>query len=295
MRPAAFALVLLLAGGCTAAAEVTEPAAEMTAPTITASATPSVDEVTVDPCLLLTETEVETALSVTVESSRLQTDPLTRAFTFALPDRSCEYYGLPAGALETPAATAPPSDVAGPSDLAGPSDVAVPSEPQVDETLEALDAAVAEPSQDLLARARSDVERIEQQIGALELVVSVNPERLSREAFETYCERRLQQLAQGERAASEPEDLAAAVAGLGSRFVEEATDRATDVGGIGDAARWYPALAQLHVLVGDRAFVVTSLKQSPMMAAMLYDANVEPTYDPPPEFVELARLAAGRF
>jgi hypothetical protein len=282
LRPLAFALVLMLVAGCTGAADVAEPEAEVSAPAITATTTPTVDQVTVDPCLLLTETEVETALSVTIQSSRLQSDPLTRAFTFPLPERSCVYYGVAEEVLATPTtATDPP--VAS----------TTPSEPRVDEALEELDRAVAQPGDDVLARARRDADRLERQYGTLELVVSVHPERLSREQFETYYERRLRQLTRP-GGASEPNGLAAAVAGRGAPFVEEATDRATDVGGIGDAARWYPALAQLHVLVGDVAFVVTSLKQSPMMAGMLFDVRVEPTYDPPPEFVELARLAADR-
>lgn len=282
MRPLALALALMSATGCTGAAGVTDAAADLTAPTLAAGPTPAAHEVAVDPCLLLTETEVETALSLTIESSRLQRDPVMRAFMFALPDRSCEYYGVPEGVLETPSAVAP---------SAGP--VTPPSERKADAALDELDDAAGEPGRDL-AQTLRDAEWIERQFGALELVVSVNLERLSREQFETYCKRRLQRLAHAEPGVGEPDDLAAAVAGLGSRFVEEATDRATDVGGIGDAARWYPALAQLHVLVGDRAFVVTSLKQSPMMAGMLFDDHVEPTYDPPPAFVELARLAADR-
>jgi hypothetical protein len=284
LRPLAFALVLVLAAGCTAAADVAEPDAEVSAPAVTATTTPTVDQVTVDPCLLLTETEVETALSVTIQSSRLQSDPLTRAFTFPLPERSCVYYGVVEEVLSTPEATGPP--------VASATPFATPSEPRVDDTLEERDGAVAQRGDDVLARARRDAERLERQRGALVLVVSVHPERLSREQFETYYERRLRQLVQPDRPSDD--GLAAAVAGRGAPFVEEATDRATDVGGIGDAARWYPALAQLHVLVGDVAFVVTGLKQSPMMAGMLFDARVEPTYEPPLEFVDLARLAADR-
>jgi hypothetical protein len=277
LRPLAFPLVIVLAAGCTAAADVAEPDVEMSAPAVTATTTPTVDQVTVDPCLLLTETEVETALSVTIQASRLQSDPLTRALTFPLPEPSCVYYGVVDEVLETPTPTAS----------------AVPSEPRVDAASEQLDEAVAQPGDDVLARARRDAERLERQFGTLELVVSVHPQRLSREQFETYYQWRLRQLTQID-GASEFDGLAAVVAGRGAGFVEEATDRATDVGGIGDAARWYPALAQLHVLAGDVAFMVTSLKQSPMMAGMLFDARVEPTYDPPPEFVELARLAADR-
>jgi hypothetical protein len=277
LRPLAIALVLVLAAGCTAAAEVAEPYVEMSAPAVTATTTPTVDQVTVDPCLLLTETEVEAALSVTIQSSRLQSDPLTRAFTFPLPERSCVYYGVAEEALGTPA----------------PAASAVPSGPPFAAAAEELGGAIAQPGDDVLARARSDAERLERQSGPLELVVSVHPERLSRDQFETYYEWRLRQLTQVDRA-SEFDGLAAAVAGRGARFVEEATGRATDVGGIGDAARWYPALAQLHVLDGDVVFVVTSLKQSPMIAGMLFHARVEPTYDPPPEFVDLARLAVDR-
>ena len=277
LRPLAFALILFVAAGCTGAADVAEPAAEMSAPAVTATGTPTVDQVTVDPCLLLTETEVETALSVTIRSSRLQSDPLTRAFTFPLPERSCVYYGVADGVLEPPA----------------PTTSVPPSGPRVDGASEELQPVAAQRGDDVLARARRDAERLQQQFGTLELVVSVHPDRLSREQFETHYERRLRQLTQID-GASEFDGLAAAVAARAARFVEEATDRATDVGGIGDAARWYPALAQLHVLVGDVAFVVSSIKESPRMAGMLFDARVEPTYDPPPELVELARLAADR-
>jgi hypothetical protein len=280
-RPVVLALVLMLATGCTGAADVTGPAVEMPAPAMKATMTPTVDQVTLDPCLLLTETEVETALSVTIESSSLQSDPLTRALMFPLPDRSCGYYSVSPVALNV--STAPSPSVPSP----------VPADPKVGEALEELDKQISPPGHSVLGHAWREVERLERRFAALELVVSVNPKRLSREQFETYYEQRLRRLAQID-GAGEPDGLAAAVAGMRARFVQEATDRATDVGGIGDAARWYPALAQLHVLVGDVAFVVTSLKHSPMTAGLLFDARVEPTYDPPPEFVELARLAADR-
>lgn len=279
-RPLAFAVVLMLGGGCAGAADSSETAIELTATSTAVSDVARIDDVAVDPCSLVTEAEVEKALSVTIDFARLQSDPLTRAFTFALPERSCEYYGV----VQTPT-----SDAVG-----SPADPDLPSEPRVDEALEELDESVEDPTRGLLERAREDVDRVEAKFGASELLVGVHTERLSLDEFETYCERRIRELGRIDRSAGETDDLAAAVAGMGSRFVKEATDRATDVGGVGDAARWYPALAQLHVLVGDTAFVVTSFKQSPMMAGMLFDAPVEPIYDPPPEFVDLARLAADR-
>lgn len=271
-RPLALVAVLTLGGACTGAVATPDDTAEV-------GTMAAAQGVAVDPCSLLTETEVEKALSVTIESSRLRSDdPLAQAFTFALSEQVCEYYGV----LERSPADA---GVQGSSER--------PSELRVDEALEDLDESLGETNQGL-ARARRQSDRVEAQFRALELSVSVHPRPLTRDQFETFYQRRIQELGLGADGGSEDEDLAAAVVGQASRFVEEATDRATDVGGIGDAARWYPALAQLHVLVGDVAFVVTSLKQSPMMAGMLFDAPVEPIYDPPPEFVELARIAADR-
>jgi hypothetical protein len=262
-RPVVVGL-LVLANACTGAA----------APDHTTEldgAMASARHVAVDPCSLLTEGEVEKALSVTIGSSRVSADdPLARALAVAPSERVCEYYGVPAVAPAT-----------------GPR----PSELRVDEALEELDASLERPNRGV-ASARRRADEVESQVRAQELSVSVHPRPLRREQFDTLLQRRLRGLAltQG----SDDEELTAAVVGQGARFVEEATDRATDVGGIGDAARWYPALAQLHVLVGDVAFVVTSLEQSPMMAGMLFDTTVEPVYDPPPEFVELARIAAER-
>jgi hypothetical protein len=269
----ALGVALLLAAACagpaTTAGHTTEVVGTMA----------SARRVAVDPCSLLTKREVEEALSVTIGAARLRSnDPLAQAFAFAPSEQVCEYSGvLGSPTVPADAVTSPPSEVA--------------SELRVDEALEELDMSIEQPDPGV-ARARQRADMVEAQVRALELSVSVHPRPLDRRQFDTFHQRRIRQL--GSRAGREDDALAAAVVGQGSRFVEEATDRATDVGGIGDAARWYPALAQLHVLVGDVAFAVTSLEQSPMMAGMLLDTAVEPVYDPPPEFVELARIAAQR-
>jgi len=271
----ALTLVLALTGGCTGVATAPGNDAEVVG-------TMAARGVAVDPCSLVTTVEVEKALSTTIGSSRQRTDdPLTQAFTFALSEQVCEYYGVPGTPSRSPADAA----ASGPSERA--------SELRVDEALEEIDESLGESNQNLV-RARQHADKVEAHLRALELSVIVHPRPLSRDQFETFHEHRMLQFAFGGHGGIEDEDLAAAVVGRASRFVEEATDRATDVGGIGDAARWYPALAQLHVLVGDVAFGVTSLKQSPMMTGMLFDASVEPVYDPPPELVELARIATDR-
>jgi hypothetical protein len=271
----ALALVLALTGACTGVAAAPGNDADVVG-------TMAARGVTVDPCSLLTTVEVEKALSTTIGSSRQRTDdPMTQAFTVALSEQVCEYYGVPGTPSRSPTDTA----ASGPSERA--------SELRVDEALEEIDESLGESNQNVV-RARQHADKIEAHLRALELSVIVHPRPLSRDQFETFHEHRMREFAVGGRVRSEDEDLAAAVVGRASRFVEEATDRATDVGGIGDAARWYPALAQLHVLVGDVAFGVTSLKQSPMMTGMLFDTPVEPVYDPPPELVELARIAADR-
>ncbi|HSK95768.1 MAG TPA: hypothetical protein VK891_04045 [Euzebyales bacterium] len=240
----------------------------------------SARRVAVDPCSLLTEREVEEALSVTIGATRLRSgDPLAQAFAFAPSDRVCEYSGV------VPPPTAAPSDAVS----RAPSEHA--SELRVDEALEELDGSLEQPDQGVASALRR-ADQIEAQVRTLELSVSVHPRPLDRAQFESFHQRRIRELQS--RDGRRHDALAAAVVDQGSRFVDEATDRATDVGDIGDAARWYPALAQLHVLVGDVAFVVTSLKQSPMMAGLLFDTDVEPVYDPPPEFVELARIVAER-
>jgi hypothetical protein len=269
-RPVGVGLLLLLGGAC-AGAGMSGHTAELQGTMAAAR------RVAVDPCALVSEAEVEKALSMTIGSSRVRSDdPLARAFAVAPSERVCEYYGVPASAEPSPA----DDRVSRPSGRR--------ADVRVDEVLAELEAMLDRRDRRVtMARWRAD--EIASRLRAQELSVSVHPRPLSREQFDALLQRRLRGLK-----AERGDELTAAVVGQGARFVEEATDRATDVGGVGDAARWYPSLAQLHVLVGDVAFVITSLEQSPMMAGMLFDTTVEPTYDPPPEFVDLARIAAER-
>lgn len=275
-RPVVVAVLLLMVGGCSGAAESSDVAPD--APVAWADGDTAVPAD--GPCALLSEAEVEQALSATIISSRIPpSDALTRSFTFTLPDEVCEYYGP----------RVLPSPSAGEREQLErfPKDPDLPSELGVDEALDELETTIDRANQGLDA-AKAEAEHIESQLGALELSVSVSAERLSREEFEVRYERRVEAFARDDAAAG-PGALAVDLS-----FVEEATDGAKDIGGIGDAARWYPAMAQLDVLVGDTAFAISSLEQAPMMAGMVFGVPVDPLYDPPPELVDIARLAVER-
>jgi hypothetical protein len=260
---------LLLLAGCTGAADSSDVAAD--APVAWAAGDTTAPAG--GPCALLSEVEVEQALSATITSSQAQSsDALTRAFTFTLPDDVCEYYGP----------RALPSDAAGGGEPfeGSPGDVDLPSE-TVDETLDEMNAAIE--------AARVEAEQIASRLAALELSVSVSDRPVSREEFKVRYERRVEAFARDDPAASEPGAL-----GVDLRFVEEATDGAKDIGGVGDAARWYPAMAQLDVLVGDTAFAVSILHEAPMVAGIVSGTPVDPRDDPPQRLVDIARLAAER-
>ena len=269
--------MLLTAAGCTGAADSSDVAADApVAWTAGDTAAPAGG-----PCALLSEADVEQAMSATIVSSQAQTsDALTRAFTFTLPDDVCEYYGL----------RVLPSDAAAADERFEryPDDPDLPSELAVDETLDEMNAAIDRANRGLGA-ARVEAERIESQLDALELSVSVSDEPVSREEFKVRYERRVEAFARDDPTSSEPGTL-----GVDLRFVEEATDGAKDIGGVGDAARWYPAMAQLDVLVGDTAFAVSILQEAPMVAGIAFGAPVDPRDDPPQRLVDIARLAADR-
>ena len=268
---------LLLLAGCTGAADSSDVAAD--APVAWAAGDTTAPAG--GPCALLSEVEVEQALSATITSSQAQSsDALTRAFTFTLPDEVCEYYGP----------RALPSDAAGGGERfeGSPGDADLPSEPTVDGTLDEMNAAVDRAHRGLEA-ARVEAEQIESQLAALELSVSLSDRPVSREEFKVRYEQRVEAFARADPAASEPGAL-----GVDLRFVEEATDGAKDIGGVGDAARWYPAMAQLDVLVGDTAFAVSILHEAPMVAGIVSGTPVDPRDDPPQRLVDIARLAAER-
>lgn len=273
--PATFVMLLLLATGCTGAAESSD--VEGDAPAALAAGTaPAPGD---GPCTLLSEAEVEKAMSVTIISSQVQAaDALTRAFTFTMADDVCEYYGprvLPSAAGgEHEQSDRHPDD----SDL--PAELPLDENVDGDTTMDGAGRGMEE--------ARAEAEHIASQLDALELLVSVSAAPLSREEFKVRYERHVEAFARGGAAS---EDGALTV-DLG--FIETATDGAKDVGGIGDAARWYPAMAQLDVLVGDTAFTVTSLQQASLMAGMVFGAPADPLNDPPQKLVDIARLAAER-
>lgn len=265
--------VLLLATGCTGAAESSDVAGDAPAASAAGNA------LSAGPCTLLSEAEVENAMSATIVSSQVQaSDALTRSFTFTMADDVCEYYGprvLPSAAGE------------GEQSEHHPDDPELPSELPIDEALDELDTTMDDAGRGL-EEAKAEAEHIASQLDALELLVSVTAAPLSREEFKARYERHVEAFARG-AAASE---TGALTVDLG--FVETATDGAKDVGGIGDAARWYPAMAQLDVLVGDTAFTVSSLREASLMAGMVSGAPADPLNDPPQKLVDIARLAAER-
>lgn len=240
----------------------------------------------VDPCALVTETEVERALSVTIASSRRQSDdPLRQALSFALPGRVCEYHGVAEAVRASPT-----RDASGDTPIPFPADAATRSHaawgPGVVAVLEELSGSDVRGARRLGPSAA--------QLDTLELSLSVSARSLSRDEFDTRYERRVLDLDPHQAGPDGHEDISGSVAALASSFVDKATEGARDIGGIGDAARWYPATAQLDVLVGDVTFAVTSVKESPMMSGIFLGAPVDPANGPPPEFVEIARLAAER-
>lgn len=272
--PATLGVLLLMATGCTGAAESSDVAGDAPAASAAGNALDA------GPCTLLSEAEVEKAMSATIVSSQVQaSDALTRSFTFTMADDVCEYYGP----------RVLPSAAGGKRERSEhhPDDPELPSELRIDETLEELDTTMDDAGSGL-EEARAEAEHIASQLDALELLVSVTAAPLSREEFKARYERHVQAFAR-DAAASEAGALT-----VDFGFIETATDGAKDVGGIGDAARWYPAMAQLDVLVGDTAFTVSTVQDASLMAGMVFGAPADPLNDPPQKLVDIARLAAER-
>src|SRR5690606_16260117 len=118
-----------------------EPGAE---PTTAEAATGVPGGSGLDPCELVTEADVETALSVNIATSRPQpADPRLRALSFGLPERVCEYHGLvedTSAAGRRPGASTPGPD----ADAAGREPAAVAStDAAVAAELRALDRPVS--------------------------------------------------------------------------------------------------------------------------------------------------------